>query len=144
MLFTLWKPYVMFPLNSLVFLPELSLLWWCHLWYFLLVLLRLSLLWRCHMQYYYNLSNYLYHYWHYRWFHSTPHHFLCPQISCSLFTFELEVPLSSTLFFLLRTLLGESSVAFFLFSSVIYISSLVFLTLASGFYWLSFLCKNKY
>jgi hypothetical protein len=47
-------------------------------------------------------------------------------LSYSLFTLELEAPPSSTLFFLLRTLLGEFVVAFFLFSNFIYISSLVF------------------
>ncbi len=30
----------------------------------------------------------LYHYWHCRWFHSTPHHFLCPQICVFMFTFH--------------------------------------------------------
>jgi hypothetical protein len=59
-------------------------------------------------------------------------------LSCSLFIPKLKVPPSSTMFFLLRALLGESIVAFFLFSSAIYISSLVFLTLANGFYGLSF------
>jgi hypothetical protein len=46
----------------------------------------------------------------------------------SLFTFELEVPPSSTLFFFLKTLLGKSVAAFFVFFSVVYISSLVILT----------------
>jgi hypothetical protein len=46
------------------------------------------------------------------------------------------------LFFLLRTLFGESVVSFF--SNVIYISYLVFLTLANGFYGFTFWCTNKY
>jgi hypothetical protein len=57
---------------------------------------------------------------------------------CSFFTPELEVPPSSILFFLLKTLLGKSLAIFFLFSSVIYISSLVLLTLADGLCGLSF------
>jgi len=56
----------------------------------------------------------------------------------SLFIFELKVPPSSTLFFLLKALLGESMAAFFLFFNGIYISSLVFLTLTNGFCGLSF------
>jgi hypothetical protein len=59
-------------------------------------------------------------------------------LSCSFFTLEPEVPPSSTLFFLLRTLLGKFAIAFFLFSSDVYISSLVLLTLAHGFFGLSF------
>jgi len=53
--------------------------------------------------------------------------------SYSLFILELEVPPSSTLFFLLRSLFGESIVAFFLFSNVVSISSLVLLTLVGSF-----------
>jgi hypothetical protein len=49
-------------------------------------------------------------------------------LSCSFFTFEPKAPPSSTLFFLLRTLLGEFVAAFFLLFSVVYISSLVLLT----------------
>jgi hypothetical protein len=56
---------------------------------------------------------------------------------CSLFIPELEAFPSSTLFFLLRALLGEFTTTFFLFSSVVYISSLVLLTSAGGFYGLS-------
>ncbi len=59
-------------------------------------------------------------------------------LSYSLFIPELEVPPSSTLFFLLKTLLGESVIAFFLFFCVVYISSLVLLTLANGFCGFSF------
>ncbi len=47
-------------------------------------------------------------------------------LSCSLFILELEVPPSSTLFFLLKTLLGKYVIVFFLFSNVVCISSLVF------------------
>jgi hypothetical protein len=54
-------------------------------------------------------------------------------LSYSLFTFELEAPPFSTLFFLLKSLLREYVVGFFLLLNVIYISSLVFLTLANGF-----------
>ncbi len=50
-------------------------------------------------------------------------------LSCFLFAIELEAPPSSTLFFLLKTLLGEFVATFFLFFSVVYISSLVLLTL---------------
>ncbi len=53
-------------------------------------------------------------------------------LSCSLFILKHEA-LSSTLFILLRALLGKSAPAFFLFSNVVYISSLVLLTLASSF-----------
>jgi len=59
-------------------------------------------------------------------------------LSCSFFTFEPKVPPSSTLFFLLRALLGESVAAFFLFFNVVCISSLVLLTLVDGFYGFSF------
>ncbi len=137
--FTPWKPCVMFPLNFLVLLPQLSLLCRCHLWYLLPLLLQLSFLWNCHLWYFcirfgclYNYWHYPYHYWHCRWFHFALHHFLCPYIYAImfLFTFELEAPPSSTLFFLLKTLFKESIVAFFLFSSIVCISSLVLLTLA--------------
>jgi hypothetical protein len=56
----------------------------------------------------------------------------------SLFTYKLVALPSSTLFFLLRKLLGEFTLAFFLFSSDVYISSLVLLPLADGFYGFSF------
>jgi hypothetical protein len=59
-------------------------------------------------------------------------------LSYSFFIPKLEVFPSSTLFFLLITLLGEFATTFFLFSSVVYIFSLVFLTLVSGFYGFSF------
>jgi hypothetical protein len=59
-------------------------------------------------------------------------------LSCSFFTLELEDPPSSTLYFLLRRLLGESIVTFFQFSNVVCISSLVLLTLVGGFYKFSF------
>jgi hypothetical protein len=59
-------------------------------------------------------------------------------LPCSFFTLELEAPLSSILFFLLKALLGESVAAFFLFFNVVYISSLVLLTLAGGLHGLSF------
>ncbi len=85
MFFILWKPCVMFPLNFLVLLPQMSFLWRSHLWYLLMLLLQLSLLWRCHLWYFYSLFGCMYncwhssyHCWHYRWFHFTPHHFLCP------------------------------------------------------------------
>jgi hypothetical protein len=58
--------------------------------------------------------------------------------SYSFFTPKPKAPPSSTLFFLLRALIGKSVVAFFLFSSVVYNSSLVLLTLAGGFCGLSF------
>jgi hypothetical protein len=57
--------------------------------------------------------------------------------SYSHFTFELEVLLSSTLFFFLKAL-REFATTFFMFSNVVYISSLVLLTLAGGFHELSF------
>ncbi len=59
-------------------------------------------------------------------------------LSCSVFTPLCKVLPSSTLFFLLRTLLGEYVVAFFLFSNVVYISSLVLLTLVGGLCGFSF------
>ncbi len=61
---------------------------------------------------------------------------LTSMFSYSLFTLKLEVPPSSTLFFLLRALLEKFVVAFF-FSGVVYISS-VFLTVVNGFYGFSF------
>jgi hypothetical protein len=59
-------------------------------------------------------------------------------LSCSLFNLEPEALPSSTLFFLLIALLGESIATFFIFSNAIYISSLVILTLTNGFYGFSF------
>jgi hypothetical protein len=58
--------------------------------------------------------------------------------SCSFFILEVEAPPSSTLFFFLKALLGESDEAFFLFYSAICISSLVILTLVSGFFGMPF------
>ncbi len=58
-------------------------------------------------------------------------------VFCSLFTHKLEALPSSTLFFLLRKLLGEFTIALFLYSSDVYIS-LVLLPLADGFYGFSF------
>jgi hypothetical protein len=58
---TLWKLYVMFPLNSLTLFSQLSFLWRCHMWYFMPLLLWLSFLWRCHLWYWCSLSNYLEH-----------------------------------------------------------------------------------
>ncbi len=86
----------------------------------------------------YNLFNYMYHCWYYRWFH-LPLIIFCALkyvFSCSLFIVGLEVPPSSTLFFLLKALLGKYAAPFFLFFNVIYISSLVFLTLANDFLWI--------
>jgi hypothetical protein len=57
---------------------------------------------------------------------------------CSLFTSEPKAFPSSTMFFLLKALLGEFVATFFMFSSVVYISSLLLLTFASGFRKLSF------
>jgi len=64
-------------------------------------------------------------------------------LSCSIFILELEAPPSSTLFFLLRTLIGESMATFFLFFSIIYISSLVFFNLDQWFLWIVFLMHNQ-
>jgi hypothetical protein len=52
---------------------------------------------------------------------------------CTLLDQELEAPPSSTLFFLLRTLLRDFTTAFLLYSNVVYISSLNLFTLANGF-----------
>jgi len=46
-------------------------------------------------------------------------------LSYSLFTLEFKAPPSSTMFFFLRTRLGEFATTFYLFSSVFYISCLV-------------------
>ncbi len=54
-------------------------------------------------------------------------------LSCSLFIPKDEALPSSTLFFLLKTLLGKFTTTFFLFSSAIYISSQILLALAGGF-----------
>ncbi len=59
-------------------------------------------------------------------------------LSCSLFIPELKAPLSSTLFFLLKTLIGKPIAILFLIFSVVCISSLVLSTLADGFCGLSF------
>jgi hypothetical protein len=83
MLFTLWKPCVMFPLNFLALLLQLSFLWRCHLWYLLPLLPLLCLLWSCHLWYFCSLFGCLYHCWHCRWFYYAPHHFLCPRNLCS-------------------------------------------------------------
>jgi hypothetical protein len=165
MLFTFWKPCVMFPANFLTLFPKLFLMWKCHMWYLLTLFPHLSFMWRCHMWYLLTLFPHLsfmwrchlwylcslyscmyhywqcpYHCWHCRWFHSTLHHFyaLTSMLSCSLFALKPEAPFSSTLFFLLKTLLRESATSFFLFSSVVYISSLVLLTLVGGFCGFSF------
>jgi len=58
---------------------------------------------------------------------------LASTLSYSHLIFDPKVPPSSTLFFLLRALLGDYAATFFLFSSVIYISSLVLFTLVNGF-----------
>jgi hypothetical protein len=55
----------------------------------------------------------------------------------SLFTLKPKAP-PSTMFFLLRALLGKFATTLFLFFNVDYISSLVLLTLADGFFGLSF------
>ncbi len=137
MFFTLWKPYVMFLLNSLALLLYLSVLWRCHLLYLLPMFLQLSLMWRCHL--WYCLTTYT--------IVGIADGSTLPLIifyalkyvlSCSLFTPKPKTPPFSTLFFLLKALLGESIVAFFLFSNVFCISSLVLLTLANVFYGLSF------
>ncbi len=65
-------------------------------------------------------------------------------LSCSFFTPKPKAPHSSTLFFFLRTFLGESIVVLFLLSSVVCISSLVLLTLVGGLCGLSFSCTNEY
>ncbi len=65
-------------------------------------------------------------------------------LSCSLLTLEPKAPPSSTMFFLLRTLIEKFATSFFLFSNVICISSLVLLTLAGGFCAFSFWYTNKY
>ncbi len=139
MLFTLWKPCVMFPLNFLALLPHLSFLWRCHLWYLLPLLPQLSLLWNYHLWYFYKLATYT--------IVGTANGSIMPLIisyaltfvfSYSFFTFKPEAPPSSTSFFFLKALLGESTTNLFSFSNVVYISSLVILTLAGGFYELSF------
>ncbi len=65
-------------------------------------------------------------------------------LSYSLLTPEPKVPPSSTLFFLLRALLGDSTAPFFIFSNVIFISSLIHFTLVSSFYGFSFWGTNRY
>ncbi len=59
-------------------------------------------------------------------------------ISCSLFTPKPKASPSSTLFFLLKALLGKFVATFFIFSNLVYISSLVLKTLVGGFYGFSF------
>ncbi len=59
-------------------------------------------------------------------------------LSYSLFIPKPEAPPSSTLFFILRELCGKFVAIFFMFSYVVYISFVVLLTLAGGFYGLSF------
>ncbi len=87
MFFTFQKPCVIFLLNFLPLFLQLSLLWRYHMWYFLLLLPQLCLLWNCHLWYLCSLSCCLqyywhcpYHCWHYKWFHFTPHRFLCPVV----------------------------------------------------------------
>jgi hypothetical protein len=84
---------VMFLLNFLALFLQLSFMWRCHMWYILPLLPQSCLLWSCHLWYLYSLSSCLYQYywhclyhcWHCKWFHSTPHHFLCPRICVFLF-----------------------------------------------------------
>ncbi len=59
-------------------------------------------------------------------------------LSCSLFIPKDDALPSSTLFFLLKTLLGDFVATFFLFSNATCISFLVLLTLACGFNGFSF------
>ncbi len=141
MFLTLYKPCVMFPFNFLPLLLQLSFLWRCHLWYFLPLLPQLSFLWNCQLWYFlYSLNcpsygnvicgtsaNYLAAY--------TIIHITCTTIgtaygstlpfiifcaiismlSCSFFIPKLDIPLSSTLFFFLKTLLSESTQPFLCF-----------------------------
>jgi hypothetical protein len=123
MFLTLWRPYVMFFLNSLVLLPQLSLMWQCHpvVFFCLCSLNYLSCgdvicgtiivyLTTCTTVGTTNGST----------LRLIIFCALKSVLSCSLFTFEPKAPLSSTLFFLLKALLGKSSATyFFLFSSVI-------------------------
>ncbi len=62
-------------------------------------------------------------------------------ISYSFLAFDHEVPPSSTLLFLFKTLLRDFAITFLLFSNVTCISSLVLLTLVCGFYGLVFMEK---
>jgi hypothetical protein len=59
-------------------------------------------------------------------------------LSYSFFTLDLKALPSSTLFFLLKSLLGESTLTFFQFSNVVNISSLGIFTLVNGFGGFSF------
>ncbi len=141
MFFTLYKPCVMFPFNFLPLLLQLSFLWRCHLWYFLPLLPHLSLLWNCQLWYFlYSLNcpsygNVIY---------GTSAIYLATytiigtayttigttygstltfiifcaiisMLSCSFFILKLDVPLSSTLLFFLKTLLNESAQPFLCF-----------------------------
>ncbi len=83
MFFTFQKPYVMFPFNLLFLLPQLFLLWRCHLWYFLPVLPQLFILWKCHLWCLFSLLNYLYHSQHY------PSSFTLPLLLCFLVPYSL-------------------------------------------------------
>ncbi len=124
--------------------PQLSVLWRCHMWYLLPLLTQLSLMWRCHSivcQVAYIIVGTTYT------IIGTANGSTLPFIifyaltfvlSYFLFIPKLETSPSSTLFFLLKTLLGKSVVTFFLFSNIVHIFSLVLLTLVGGLCGFSF------
>ncbi len=134
----------MFFLNFLPLLFQLSFLWICHLWYLLFLLLLLCLLFIYGISvvsliictivgttYGFTLAFIIF----------------CALIyvlSYSFFTLEPKAPPSSTLFFLLKALLGKSVIFFFLFSNDVYISSLVLLTMVGSLCGFSFWCTNRY
>jgi hypothetical protein len=142
----------MFLLNSSTLFIQLSLMWWCHMWYLLPLLLGClscgDVICGTIVVYLFSCTTIgtTFTIVGTTMFHSALHHFLCLEyvLSCSFFTIELEVPLSSTLFFLLKTLLGKSTIVFFLFFNVVYTSFLVLLTLVGGLCGLSFWCTNIY
>jgi hypothetical protein len=68
----------------------------------------------------YNYWHCLYHCWHCKWFHFALHHFYALTFVLSYFLFipKLETSPSSTLFFLLKTLIGKFIAAFFYFPTL--------------------------
>jgi hypothetical protein len=59
-------------------------------------------------------------------------------------TLEPKALFSSTLVFLLKTLIGDFVLAFFLFFNATYISSLILFTLVDGFCAFSFRCLKRH
>ncbi len=152
MFLTFSKPYLMFPLNFLSLLLQLSLLWKCHLWYLLPLLPQLSFLRDAIYGIFVvclvvcttigiartivgiidgstlSLINF---------------YAFTFVLFCSFFTPKHEALLSLILFFLLKSLIGEFVITFFLFSNVVHNSSLILSTFGWWFLWILLLMHKQ-